>query len=162
MGRAMLTKTLTQFSADGQDCVPSLLFDLGPNYGGGDEDNGDFLRKVPGTPCCTQRPHPCSRPASTHTSTGDAWTFTGKSRSVSSGVTATFSWVLMCTSFCLCLPELFPQFCVTSGGSMVGLRATSSKRLCHTQVCCTRSPCPCSSPLLTVPCCGSQQTVENS
>ena len=27
-------------------CVPSLLFDLRPNYGGGDEDNGDLLQKV--------------------------------------------------------------------------------------------------------------------
>ena len=26
--------------------VPSLLFDLRPNYGGGNEDNGDLLQKV--------------------------------------------------------------------------------------------------------------------
>ena len=32
IGRAMLTKSLIQFSVDGQDCVPSLLFDLRPNY----------------------------------------------------------------------------------------------------------------------------------
>ena len=38
MGRAMLSKSLIQFSVDGQDCVPSLLFDLRPNYGGGNED----------------------------------------------------------------------------------------------------------------------------
>ena len=30
-------------------CVPSLLFDLRPNYGGGNEDNGNFLLKVPHT-----------------------------------------------------------------------------------------------------------------
>ena len=41
MGRAMLSKSLIQFSIDGRDCVPSLLFDLRPNYGGGNEDNGD-------------------------------------------------------------------------------------------------------------------------
>ena len=46
-GGAMLTKSLTWFSIDGQDWVPSLLFDLRPNYGGGNEDNGDFLQKVP-------------------------------------------------------------------------------------------------------------------
>ena len=52
--------------------------------------------------------------------------------------------------------SLFPQSCVSSGGSMVGLMVTSSKRAyaiprsaCHTQVCCTQSPCPRSSPLLT-------------
>ena len=32
MGRAMLSKSLIQFSVDGQGCVPSLLFDLRPNY----------------------------------------------------------------------------------------------------------------------------------
>ena len=31
------------FSVDGQGCVPSLLFDLRPNCGGGDEDNGELL-----------------------------------------------------------------------------------------------------------------------
>ena len=30
MGRAMFSKSLTQFSVDGQGCVPSLLFDLRP------------------------------------------------------------------------------------------------------------------------------------
>ena len=43
---SMLSKSLIQFSVDGWGCVPSLLFDLRPNYGGGNEDNGDLLRKV--------------------------------------------------------------------------------------------------------------------
>ena len=30
---AMLSKSLIQFSVDGQGCGPSLLFDLRPNYG---------------------------------------------------------------------------------------------------------------------------------
>ena len=47
MGGAMLSKSLIQFSVDGWGCVPSLLFDLGPNYGGGNEDNGNLLQKVP-------------------------------------------------------------------------------------------------------------------
>ena len=34
MGGAMLSKSLIQFSVDGWDCVPSLSFDLRPNYGG--------------------------------------------------------------------------------------------------------------------------------
>ena len=33
-------KSLIQFYVDGQGCVPSLLFDLRPKYGGGNEDNG--------------------------------------------------------------------------------------------------------------------------
>ena len=35
----MFNKSLIQFSVDTQGCVPSLLLDLGPNYGGGNEDN---------------------------------------------------------------------------------------------------------------------------
>ena len=33
MGRAILSKSLIQFSVDGWGCVPSLLFNLRPNYG---------------------------------------------------------------------------------------------------------------------------------
>ena len=43
MGGAILIKSLVQFSVDGPGCVPSLLFDLRSNYGGGDEDNGNLL-----------------------------------------------------------------------------------------------------------------------
>ena len=45
MGRAMLSKSLIQLSVDGQGSVTSLLFGLRPNYGGGDEDNGNLLQK---------------------------------------------------------------------------------------------------------------------
>ena len=41
---AILNKSLVQFSVGWQGCVPSLLLDLGPNSGGGEEDNGDFLQ----------------------------------------------------------------------------------------------------------------------
>ena len=44
MGGAMFSKSLIQFSVDGCICVPSLLF---TNYGGGNEDDGDLLQKVP-------------------------------------------------------------------------------------------------------------------
>ena len=43
----MLNKSLIQFSVDGWGCVPSLLFDLRPNHGGSNEDNGNLLQKVP-------------------------------------------------------------------------------------------------------------------
>ena len=56
MGGAMLSKSLIQFSVDGQGCVPSLLFDLRPNYGGGNEDNGDLLQKVPCMHFCSECP----------------------------------------------------------------------------------------------------------
>ena len=51
----------------------------------------------------------------------------GKSGSVS-WVTVPFSCILVHTGFCLCPLRVFPQFCVSSGISMVGLMATSSKR----------------------------------
>ena len=47
--------------------------------------------------------------------------------SVSCGVTALFSWVLVHTRF-VPSKSLFPQSCVSSGGSVVVLMATSSKR----------------------------------
>ena len=68
MGGTMFSKSLIQFSVDGQGCIPSLLFDLRPNYGGGNEVNGDLLQKVPCMHLGTQCPRPCSRPLSTHTS----------------------------------------------------------------------------------------------
>ena len=65
----MFSKSLIQFSVDGQVCVPFLLFDLRPTYGGGNEDNGNLLQK------CSQ---PCSRPPSTQASASDCWTLMGK------------------------------------------------------------------------------------
>ena len=124
---AMLSKSLIQFSIDGWGCVPSLLFDLRPNYGGGNEDNGD-LQKVPYMHCYTQCPQPCSRPPLTHASAGDSWTVTGRlgQSLVGSLLLSSGSW---CTQGSVCtLQSLFPQSCVSSGSSMVGLMATSSKR----------------------------------
>ena len=58
------------------------------------------------------------------------------------------------------LQEPVSQSHVSSGGSMVKIMVMSSKRgLCHTPVCCTRSPCPCGSPLLTCTSTGDAQTL---
>ena len=43
-------------------------------------------------------------------------------------VTAPFCWVLVHRRFCVPSKSLFPQSCVNSGSSMVGLMVTSSKR----------------------------------
>ena len=49
-------------------------------------------------------------PLLTHASARDSQTLTGKSGSVSCGVTAAFSWVLVLTRFCLCPPRVcFPS-----------------------------------------------------
>ena len=78
----------------------------GVNYGGGNEDNGNLLQKVPCTHCCTQSPQPCNRPWLTHTSAGDSQTLIGKSGAVACGVTAPFSCVLVGTRLCLCPPRV--------------------------------------------------------
>ena len=160
MQAAILSKSLIQFSVDRWGCVPSLLFDLRPIYGGGNEDKErDLLQKVPCTHFCAQCPQPCSRPPPTHASAGDSWTLTGKSGSVSCGVTAPFSWVLVHTRFSLCPPRVcLPVLCKfwgLSGGVNCDLLLEG---LYHTQVYCTQCPCPCSSLLLTCASVGDTQT----
>ena len=51
---------------------------------------------MPGT-AALSAPNPVAGHCLTHDSAGDSWTLTGKSGSVSCGVTAPFSWVLVCT-----------------------------------------------------------------
>ena len=123
----MLSKSLIQFSVDGQGSVPSLLSDLRPNYGGGNEESGNLLQKVLCTHCCTQCPQSC-KPPLTHASTRLLDTH----RQL---------WISLLWDNCsfllgpgahnvLFVPSksLFPQSCVSSGDSMVVLMATSSKR----------------------------------
>ena len=152
----MLNKSLIQFSVEGQDSVPSLLLDLRPNCARDNEDNGDLLQKVSCRLWYTQCPLPCSRPPPPHTSTGDAWTLTGKSGSGSCGVTAHFSWVLVHTRFFLCSPRVcFPVLCnfwqlydgVNGDLLQEGLYRTHSQ-----------SPCPCGSPPPTCTSTGDAQT----
>ena len=123
------------------------------------EGNGRLLQKVPCTHCYTQCPQPCSRPPQTHTSAGDSWTPTGKSGSVSFGVTDPFSWVLVHTRFCLCPPRVCFLVLCKSWWIYVWVNGDLLQEgFCHTQVCCIQSPCPCGSPLLTPTSIGDTQT----
>ena len=101
--------------------------------------------------CYTQCPQPCSRPLPTHTSARDSWTLMGKSGSVSCGGHCSFLLgpgahkVLFLPS-----KSLFPQSWVSSDGSMVGLMATSSKRVyAIPRSAAPRAPAPAGRPLLT-------------
>ena len=128
------------------ELCPLPVIYLRPSYGGGNEDNSDLLQKAP----CSTATLSAPNPAPTHTSTGDSWTPPNKSGSVSCGVPAPFSWVLVHTRFCLCPPRVyFPVLCkfwqLYSGVN----DDLVQEALCHTQVCCTQSPWPCGSPLLT-------------
>ena len=118
--------SLIQFSVDGRGCVPSLLFDLRPNYGGVHEDNGDLLQKVQCRHCHTQCPRLCSRPPTPPLETpGHSRASLGQSL-VGSLLLSPGSW----SAKVLFVPSksLSPHSCENSGGSMVGLMAVSSKR----------------------------------
>ena len=113
--------------------------------------------------CYTHCPQPCSRAPQTHASAGYSWTLLGKSGSVSCGVTAPLSWVLVHTRVCLCpsrvyFPVLckFWQLCGGVNGNFL------QEGLCHTQVCCTLSSCPCSSPPLPLTSTRDTQTLSAS
>ena len=161
MGGAILSRLLIQLSVDEQDCVPSLSFDLRPNYGGGTEDNGEVLQKAPCMHCSIQSAQSCSRLPLIHTSAKDSWTLTGKSESVSCGVTAPFSWVLVCTRFCLCPPKVCFQSPVSSGGSLVGLMVISPRRLMPNPCLLHPEPLHHGRPLLTSTCAGDTQTLKS-
>ena len=150
MGGAMLSKSLLQFSIDVWGCVPSLLLDLRPNYGGGNEDNGDLLQKVPCTHCCTECPDPAA---------GHQWPMplpeTAGHSQASLGHSLLGSLILSPGSWCAqgfvgtlqeSVPWVLCKFWQLYGGINGDLL---QEGLCHTQVCCTQSPCPCSRPLLT-------------
>ena len=65
------------------------------------------------------------------------------------------SW---CTRFCLYPPRVyFPVLC-KFWQLYGGINGDLQEGLCHTQVCCTQSPCPCGSPLLTRTSTGDAQT----
>ena len=126
MGGAMLSKSLIQFAIDGQGCDPSLLFDLRPNCGGVNEHNEmDLLQKVQARIAALCAPSPAAGPClhqrllDTH---GQVWI---------SLLWGHCSFILGPGAHkVLFVPSksLFPQSCVSSGGSMVGLMATSSQR----------------------------------
>ena len=156
MGKAMLSKSLIQFSVDGWSCVPSLLFDLRPNYGGGNEDNGNLLQKVhamphsglPALQRATTDPHLQQRLLETHRQV----------RVSLCGATAPFFWVLVHKVLFVPSKSLSPVLCKfwwLYGGVNSYLLQES---LCHTQVSCTQSPRPCGSPLLTRTSTGDAQT----
>ena len=124
MGWAMLSKSVIQFSVNGWGYVPSLFFDLRPNYGGGNEDNGNILQKIPCMHCCTE----CPDPAAGHHQPMPLLETPGHS-GASLGQFLVRSLLLSHRVLFVPSKSLFPQSCVSSGSSIVGLMATSSKRV---------------------------------
>ena len=90
------------------------------------------------------------QPPPTHASIGDSRTPPGKSGTVSCGVTAPSSWVLVHKVLLFPPRVYFPVRCKfwQLYGEVNG--DLLQEGLCHTQVCCTQSPCPCGNPYLYI------------
>ena len=132
---------------------------LGPNYGGGNEDNGHLLQKVllhvllhsvPPTPQqATMDPRLRWRLLDTHRQVWVSLLRVHCSFLLGPGAQGSAS----------ALQESVSQSCVSSGSSMVGLMVTSSKRAyAIPKSAGFQSPCPCSSPLLNCTSTGDTQT----
>ena len=143
MGGAVLSKSLIQFSFDGQGCVPSLLLDLRPNYSGGNEDNDNLLQNVPCMTAALSTPDPVAghcRVMPPVETPGHSWPCLGKFL-VRSLLFSPGSW---CTQGFVCalqvsVSPVLCKFWQLYGGVNGDL---PQEGLCHTQVYCTQSPCP--------------------
>ena len=156
----MLSKSLIQFSVVGWGCVPSLLFDLRLNYGGGNEDNGDLLQKVQ----CMHCPLSAPDPAAGHHRPMPPLATPGYSRaSLGQSFMGSLSFLLgpgvpcfVCAfqqSVFTVLCKFWRPYCGVNGDLL-------QEGLCYTQVCCIQSPCPCGRPLLTHTSAGDSQTLK--
>ena len=143
MGRAMLSKSLIQFSVDGWSFVPSLLFIWDKTMVEVMKIMVTSFKRSHATTATLTCPQTCSSPPLTHASTGDSWTLTGKPGSVSCGLPAPFSWLPVHTRFCLCsLRVCFPALCQCwqlHGGVNGDLL---QEGLCHTKSAAPTAPIP--------------------
>ena len=142
-GRAMLRKSLIQVSVDGQ----GLCW---PNYDGNNEDNETSFKRSYACTGALSAPDP----APGHGQATPPPETPGPSRAsldqslVGSLLLYPGSW---CTQGSVCALQepisavlcKFWQLCGGVNGNLL------QEGLCHTQVCCTQSPCPCGRPLLT-------------
>ena len=152
----MLSKSLIQLSLEGQGCIPSLLFDLRPKYG--NKDNVNLLQKVPPHTATLRAPNPAAghhQPTPPPKTPGHSQATLGQSL-VGSLLLSPGS---QCIRFSLCPPRVYFQvlckFWQLYGGVNGDLLQVG---LCHNQVYCTQSPCPCGRPLLIHASTGGTQT----
>ena len=154
----MLSKSLIQFSVDGWSCVPSLLFTWGQTMV---EVMKIMVTSFKRSHACTaalSAPNPAAghhRPAPPPETPGHSQASVGQSL-VGPLLLSPGSW---CTDVLFLLSKsLFPILCkfwLLYGGVNGDLL---QEGLCHTQVCCTQSPGPSGSPLLTRTCTGDTLT----
>ena len=126
------------------DMIERLHSPTHSNYGGGNEGNGDLLKRSHACTATLSAPNPTThRPMPPPETPGHPQASPGQSP-VGSLLLSSGSW---CIGFLLCtLRVYFPVLCKLwqlYGGVNGDLL---QEGLCHTQVCCTQSPCPCSRP----------------
>ena len=132
MGGAMLSKYLIPCSVDGWSCVPSLLFTW-------DQTMVEVMKIVTLTATNPAAGH--HQPMPPLETPGDSWANLGQSLMES-------LLLFLCPGahkVLRVLQESISQSCVSSGiyGGVNG--DLIHEGLCHTQVCCTQSPCSCGS-----------------
>ena len=155
----MLSKSLIQFSVDGQGCVPSLLLTWGQTTVEVMKIMATSFKRSHACTATLTAPKPAAgqhRPPPLLETPGHSWASLGQSL-VGSLLLSPGSW---CTqgSVCALQESVSPVLCKfwqLYGGVNGNLL---QEGLCHTQVCCTQSPCPCGSPLLTRTSTGDAQT----
>ena len=158
MGGARLSESLIQFSVDEQCCVPSLLLVLEPNYGRGNEDNGDLLQNFPCIHCFTLCPNSVAghhQPIPLPETPGHSQASLGQSL-VGSLLLSPGSW-LTHGFICALQESVSPVLCKFwrfSGGVNGDLL---QEGVCHIQIWCTQNPCPCGRPLVTCTSIGDTQ-----
>ena len=107
--------------------VDVLLFTQGPIYGEGMKLMATSFKSSHACTAALSAPSP----AAGHRRPTPPLETPGHSQQVWASLLwghCSFLLVLLCTGFCLCPPRVCFPDCVSSGGSMVGLMATSSKR----------------------------------
>ena len=151
MGRAMLSKSLIQFSVNGWSCVPSLPFTWGQTMV---EVMKIMVISLKRFQPCTATVH-APNPVAGHHQPTPLPEIPGHPK-------ANLLWghcSFLVNKFLFCPPRVyFPVLCKfwqLYGGVNGDLL---QQGLCHTQNCCTQRPCPCSRPLLTRTSTGDAQT----
>ena len=124
----MLSKSLIQFSTDGWSCVPSLLFTWSQIMVEVMKIMATSFKRSHVQTATLSAPNPAAghhRPMPLLETPGHSRASLGQSL-VGSLLLSPGSW---CTRFCCALQESISLSCVSSGGSMVGIMTTSSKRV---------------------------------
>ena len=155
---AMLSKSLIQFPVDGWSCVPSLIFTWGQTMVEVMKIMATSFKRFHACTVILTAPNPAAGhhwPTPPLETPEHSWASLGQCLMGS----LLLSWVLVHTRFCSCPPRVyFPVLCKfwqLYGGVNGHLL---QEGLCHTQDCCTQSPCLCGSPLLTCKSTGDAQT----